>query len=72
VLCAAGFNIRWLLRAIAAKGLRVLLLVLSHWAPWQRSIASALRIVSTARAAPTWLLAPRTHHAPAMLRSAQG
>jgi len=26
VLCAAGFNIRWLLRAIAAKGLAALLL----------------------------------------------
>jgi IS5 family transposase len=28
VLCAAGFNIRWLLRAIAAKGLKALLLSL--------------------------------------------
>jgi transposase, IS5 family len=34
VLCAAGFNIRWLLRAIARKGLKALLLVLSHWAAW--------------------------------------
>ena len=30
VLCAAGFNIRWLLRAIAAKGLAALLLVFSQ------------------------------------------
>ena len=30
VLCAAGFNIRWLLRAIAAKGLTALLLVFSQ------------------------------------------
>ena len=29
VLCAAGFNIRWLLRAIARLGLRGLLLVLN-------------------------------------------
>ena len=30
VLCAAGFNIRWLLRAITAKGLAALLLVFSQ------------------------------------------
>ena len=30
VLCAAGFNIRWLMRAIAAKGLAALLLVFSQ------------------------------------------
>jgi hypothetical protein len=30
VLCAAGFNIRWLLRAIAAKGLAAFLLVFSQ------------------------------------------
>jgi transposase, IS5 family len=71
VLCAAGFNIRWLLRAIAAKGLKGLLLTLSKWALWLRWLAPALPIASAARAAPTWLLAPRTHHAPAMLRSAQ-
>jgi transposase, IS5 family len=32
VLCAAGYNIRWLLRAIARKGLRALLLALLAWA----------------------------------------
>ena len=32
VLCAAGFNIRWLLQAIAVKGLAALLLPLSHLA----------------------------------------
>jgi transposase, IS5 family len=32
VLCAAGFNIRWLLRAIARKGLAALLLASSEWA----------------------------------------
>jgi transposase, IS5 family len=72
VLCAAGFNIRWLLRAIAAKGLKALLLALSQWAPWLRWLASALPISSNARAAPTWLLASRAHHALAVLRSAQG
>jgi len=34
VLCAAGFNIRWLLRAVAAKGLKALWLALTKWAPW--------------------------------------
>jgi transposase, IS5 family len=56
VLCAAGFNIRWLLRAIAAKGLKALLLALSQWALWQRWLASALHIASLALAAPTRLL----------------
>ena len=31
VLCAAGFNIRWLLRAIVNKGLAALLFALSKW-----------------------------------------
>jgi transposase, IS5 family len=71
VLCAAGFNIRWLLRAIAAKGLKGLLLALSQWMLWLRWIASALPIASTARAAPTSSLAQRPHHALAVLSSAQ-
>jgi transposase, IS5 family len=71
VLCAAGFNIRWLLRAIAAKGLKGSLLALSQWALWLRWLASALPIASAAPAAPTSLLASRTHHAPAMSCSAQ-
>jgi transposase, IS5 family len=62
VLCAAGFNIRWLLRAIAAKGLKALLLVLSQWALWQRWIASALHIADAALAAPTRLLASPARH----------
>lgn len=37
VLCAAGFNIRWLLRAIAAKGLKALLFLLSQWASYAAS-----------------------------------
>jgi transposase, IS5 family len=32
VLCAAGYNIRWLLRAIAAKGVKGLLFALNEWA----------------------------------------
>jgi transposase, IS5 family len=72
VLCAAGFNIRWLLRAIAAKGLRGLLLTLSQWAMWLRWLASALHIAPAARAAPTSLLASRPHHALAASRAAQG
>ena len=66
VLCAAGFNIRWLLRAIAAKGLRALLLALSQWALWLQWIASALHIASTGRALPTGSLESRTHHAQAI------
>lgn len=42
VLCAAGFNIRWLMRAIAAKGLKALLLALAKWARWLRHSGSAL------------------------------
>lgn len=34
VLCATGFNIRWLLRAIAAKGLKALCLAFIEWAAW--------------------------------------
>jgi IS5 family transposase len=34
VLCAAGFNIRWLLRAVARKGLAALLLAITGLFPW--------------------------------------
>jgi transposase, IS5 family len=44
VLCAAGFNIRWLLRAIAAKGLAALLLVLLQVALYAACIGRALQI----------------------------
>jgi IS5 family transposase len=37
VLCAAGFNIRWLLRALARLGLAALLLVLTALAAWLTS-----------------------------------
>lgn len=42
VLCAAGFNIRWLLRAIAAKGLAALLLLFSQLALYAPCIGNAL------------------------------
>jgi transposase, IS5 family len=51
VLCAAGFNIRWLLRAIARKGLAALLLAFSHWAPWVRCIQRALKFSTAAAGA---------------------
>lgn len=44
VLCAAGFNIRRLLRAITAKGLAALLLALSAWALYAARIGNVLRI----------------------------
>ena len=48
VLCAAGFNIRWLLRAIAAKGLAALLLVFSHVALYAACIATVPQIAQRA------------------------
>ena len=42
VLCAAGFNIRWLLRAITSKGLKALLLAFTKWARWLRHSGPAL------------------------------
>ena len=62
VLCAAGFNIRWLLRAIAAKGLKAFLLALSQWALWQRWMASALQSAPAALAAPIRLLDSPARH----------
>jgi len=49
VLCAAGFNIRWLLRAIAKMGLAGLLLALAGWALC--AIAAASASVKTSHAA---------------------
>ncbi len=43
VLCAAGFNIRWLLRAIAAKGLAALLLAFSQVALYAACLGNVLR-----------------------------
>ena len=71
VLCAAGFNIRWLLRAIATKGLKGLLLALWQWALWLRWIASASHIASIARAPPSSSITSRPHHALAVLCGAQ-
>ena len=53
VLCAAGFNTRWLLRAIAAKGLAALLLVFSQLALYAVCIGNVLQIAtpSTGRSA---------------------
>ena len=48
VLCAAGFNIRWLLRAIAAKGLAALLWVFSQLALHAAFISNVLRIPTRA------------------------
>jgi hypothetical protein len=36
VLCAAGYNIRWLLRMIAKKGIRALLALLLRLLGWPR------------------------------------
>jgi len=47
VLCAAGFNIRWLLLAIAKLGLAAVLLVLTTVAQW------AARLQLTSAAPPT-------------------
>jgi transposase, IS5 family len=43
VLCAAGFNIRWLLRAIAAKGLVALFLTFSRMALYAACIGNVLQ-----------------------------
>ncbi|MCD2340303.1 hypothetical protein LRH25_08100, partial [Ideonella azotifigens] len=43
VLCAAGFNIRWLLRAIARLGLGGLLLALTALALYAAAMANLLR-----------------------------
>lgn len=48
VLCAAGFNIRWLLRAIAAKGLAALILVFSQVALYAACIGNVPRIPTLA------------------------
>jgi transposase, IS5 family len=70
VLCAAGFNIRWLLRAITAKGLRAFLPALSQWTLWLRWVASALQLTSSAHAAPTRPFASRTRQALATMCTA--
>lgn len=48
VLCAAGFNIRWLLRAIARKGLGALLLVFANCTLWPQRIGHAVQFDAAA------------------------
>ena len=67
MLCAAGYNIRWLLRMIAKKGitfLRSIFLCLkqasSRWLPWLASVMA--QILRTAK---SWISA---RHAPDMRR----
>ena len=43
VLCAAGYNIRWLLRRIAKKGLRALLVLLLRLVRLAEAVAKSLR-----------------------------
>ena len=50
VLCAAGFNIRLLLRAIAAKGLAALLLAFLQLASYAAGIGRVLRTPALATA----------------------
>jgi len=54
VLCAAGFNIRWLLRAIDAKGLAALLLLFSQLALYAAHICNMLRIPTLSAGQPAW------------------
>lgn len=57
VLCAAGYNLRWLLRAIACKGLGAFFWLLPPelvWAIWRHLAQSFLRI----SAAPVHEMAP--------------
>ena len=52
VLCAAGFNIRWLLRSIAAKGLVALLLAFSQLALCAACIGNLLQVPALASGRP--------------------
>ena len=52
VLCAAGFNIRWLMRAIAAKGLAALLLAFSQLALYAARIGHRLCAPTSAAVPP--------------------
>ncbi len=72
VLCAAGFNIRWLLRAIAAKGLAALLLALSVWALYAACIANVLRITLRAVVQRDQQLASRNHRLVPIIAAGRG
>ena len=61
VLCAAGFNIRWLLRGIARKGLRALLCALRAKAA--TAVRGGYRLTSDRNFAPFRLDHPRVYPA---------
>lgn len=61
VLCAAGFNIRWLLRGIARKGLRALLCALRAKAA--TAVRGGYRLTSDRNFAPFRLVHPRVYPA---------
>jgi IS5 family transposase len=42
VLCAAGYNLRWLMRAVLRRGLKALFFALIVWSARARRIAAAL------------------------------
>ena len=64
--CAAGYNIRWLLRAIARKGLAALLLALMQLVRYANGTVRAPQIDPGTSAQPHW---PRDwpQHAPARI-----
>ena len=62
VLCAAGFNIRWLLRAITAKGLAALLLALSQLALYAACIGIALQFAERFVGKPDRRIGLRRNH----------
>jgi IS5 family transposase len=72
VLCAAGFNIRWLLRAIAAKGLAALLLLLSQLTVYATSIANELRIAPRAVGRPVRRFAPQRYQLVPLIAAGTG
>ena len=58
VLCAAGYNLRWLLRMIAKKGLRAILWLLPAQA--RRSVERALAVLSAENRLPNDAMLART------------
>ena len=72
VLCAAGYNIRWLLRAIAAKGLVALLLLLSQLTVYATSIANELRISPRAVGRPVRRFAPQRYQLVPLIAAGTG
>jgi transposase, IS5 family len=70
VLCAAGFNIRWLLRAIARKGLAALLFVFANGAPWPRGTGRSALIEDAATATQLRRFDRRRWHRPSRVCAA--